>query len=396
VVSKSCTLKKQTGNALPRFISKIDLGPSREGSLNSEGLPNAGVDYYIDPETIKEIGAFGKPYIVSLSGLNLEDNMVMLGRTLASKGVSAIELNLACPNIPGKPVIAYDFDQIEQVLDRLTSHPLFGQKPLGIKLAPYFDKSHVQRVVSILCKYPGIKFITCVNSMGNALFVDADKECECIAPGFGGLGGSYVKQTALANVRMFTCELQAQGRAEVDVVGVGGVFTGRDAFELILCGATAVQVRVLAPLVFVFVLGLVLVLVLVLYSAVSRVLLLLLLLLLLALFFPLSLSLSLSFPLSLSLSLSLTLLSRIDFSLSLLLFYNACHPICTTGWNLSLDRGAQLLRSNNHGAGRAHARKGLFLHFRLPGETPGDRDMNNPNPHFDTHTYIYNVYSIAI
>jgi hypothetical protein len=86
--------------------------------------------------------------------------------------------------------------------------------------------------------------VTCINTIGNALFVDAENECEAIAPkmGLGGLGGGFVKHSALANVRMVSKCLLELGRADIDVVGVGGVSSGKDAFELILAGATAVQV----------------------------------------------------------------------------------------------------------------------------------------------------------
>jgi dihydroorotate dehydrogenase (fumarate) len=76
--------------------------------------------------------------------------------------------------------------------------------------------------------------------MGNALVIDADSEQPLIRPkgGFGGLSGPSVKYTALANVKKFRELL----RKDIDVIGVGGVRTGRDAFEMILCGAAAVQV----------------------------------------------------------------------------------------------------------------------------------------------------------
>jgi dihydroorotate dehydrogenase (fumarate) len=170
----------------------------------------------------------------------------MLRRVLKVPGVSAIELNLACPNIPGKPVIAYDFDQMDDVLRQVCALPEIasGAKPLGVKLAPYFDRPHVEKAVDIIIKHR-VRFVVSINTIGNALFVDADSECASISPkgGFGGLGGGYVKHTALANVRMLSTILADRGRsADVDVVGVGGVSTGTDAFELILCGARAVQV----------------------------------------------------------------------------------------------------------------------------------------------------------
>lgn len=169
----------------------------------------------------------------------------MLSRALRVDGISAIELNLACPNVPGKPVIAYDFEQMDDVLRQMTAHPDIrsGAKTLGVKLAPYFDRPHVERAVAIILQYP-VRYIVSINTIGNALFVDAETECASIAPkgGFGGLGGGFVKNTALANVRMLSTILAERGRSDVDVVGVGGVASGADAFELILCGAKAVQV----------------------------------------------------------------------------------------------------------------------------------------------------------
>ena len=244
VVSKSATLVKREGNEMPRFMKDIDLGPSSAGgSCNSEGLPNQGIDYYISDSITTTIGTAGKPYIVSISGLKLEDNLEMLGRIMRADGVAAIELNLACPNVPGKPVIAYDFDQMDNVLECICAHRDFDKKPVGVKLAPYFDMPHFTKVCQILAKYP-IAFVTCINAIGNALFVDIDTESACIAPkgGYGGLGGGYVKQTALANVKKISEGLADEGREDIDVIGVGGVSSGADAFEMILCGAKAVQV----------------------------------------------------------------------------------------------------------------------------------------------------------
>lgn len=160
-----------------------------------------------------------------------------------SDGIAAIELNLACPNIPGKPTISNDFDQMEQVLQAVTGMPQHGTIPMGIKIAPYFDMPFFERAATIIAKYP-IQFVVCVNSLGNALCVDAENECEAIAPrrGLGGLGGGFIKHTALANVRTLSELLTSQGRTDIDIVGVGGVHSGQDAFEMILCGARAVQV----------------------------------------------------------------------------------------------------------------------------------------------------------
>lgn len=241
VLAKSATLVKQDGNPLPRGIQEIDLGErSCPGSINSEGLPNAGIDYYLSKDCVEGVAlaAPGKPYLVSLSGLKLKDNLEMLARVGRTAGVHGIELNLACPNIPGKPTMAYDFDQMEAVLEEVFKQAPEGV-PLGVKLAPYFDFPHFQRAAEILNKFP-IAWVTCINTVGNALIVDATNEMAVIAPkgGFGGLAGGYIKWTALANVR----QLRKLLKPEIDIVGVGGVASGEDAFEMILCGACAVQI----------------------------------------------------------------------------------------------------------------------------------------------------------
>jgi dihydroorotate dehydrogenase (fumarate) len=185
-------------------------------------------------------GDNGKPYIVSLSGKSLADNLEMFGRACAKTGVAAVELNLACPNVIGHPIIAYDFDQMKTVLDKFLAHPSFGTKPLGIKLPPYFDMPHFEKAAAIINAAAGIRFVVSTNTVGNALVVDTHAEQPLIRPkgGFGGVAGGLVKYTALANVK----KMRELLRDDIDVVGAGGVCTGADAFELILCGAAAVQV----------------------------------------------------------------------------------------------------------------------------------------------------------
>ena len=110
-------------------------------------------------------------------------------------------------------------------------------KPLGIKLPPYFDIVHFDQAAAIFNKYP-LKFVNCVNSIGNGLYIEDDSVVIRPKNGFGGIGGEYIKPTALANVHAFYQRLNPQ----IQIIGTGGVLTGRDAFEHILCGASMVQV----------------------------------------------------------------------------------------------------------------------------------------------------------
>jgi dihydroorotate dehydrogenase (fumarate) len=85
-----------------------------------------------------------------------------------------------------------------------------------------------------------VDYLNLINSVGNGLVVDPKRETPVIKPkgGFGGLGGSLIKPVALANVRAFWKLLEGR----IPIIGTGGVVQGLDAFEHVLCGASAVQV----------------------------------------------------------------------------------------------------------------------------------------------------------
>ncbi|RHY73152.1 hypothetical protein DYB30_008259 [Aphanomyces astaci] len=237
VLAKSATVLEQTGNDLPRTWQSDAVA-----SLNSEGLPNKGIGYYLSDEAIAAAGA--KPYIVSLSGHNLADNLAMLKQASATKGVhvSAIELNLACPNVIGHPIIAYDFDQLATVLTAVQALMASSSTPLGVKLPPFFDGPHFEKAAAIINQFTCIQFATSINTVGNALVVDSVAEMPAIRPknGFGGLSGPAIKYTALANVK----KMRELLRPDIAVIGVrvGGIESGDDVFNMILCGAQAVQV----------------------------------------------------------------------------------------------------------------------------------------------------------
>lgn len=227
IVTKSCTIEPREGNPEPRYKA------APLGSINSMGLPNHG--FVATADYVQRLRAHtSKPIIASVAGLSPEDFPTLV-RAMQDCDADLIEVNLSCPNVPGKPQIAYDFDAMDTILSSIAS---LGAHPIGVKLPPYFDPVHFEAAARVLAKHP-VRFITCINSIGNALIIDPDTETAIIKPkgGFGGLGGAYVKPTGLANVRAFR---QLLGE-EIGIVGVGGISTGTDAFEYILAGADAVQ-----------------------------------------------------------------------------------------------------------------------------------------------------------
>ena len=226
-VTKTATLDPRAGNPEPRYRN-VPLG-----SINSMGLPNHGIDYYLDYLLDLQNREPSRTFFLSLVGMSPSETHTLL-RKVEESGFSGLtELNLSCPNVPGKPQIAYDFETTEKILGDAFA---YFSKPLGIKLPPYFDIVHFDQAAAIFNKFP-LKFVNCINSVGNGLYVE--DETVIIRPknGFGGIGGEYIKPTALANVHAFYQRLNPSIR----IIGTGGVLTGRDAFEHILCGASMVQ-----------------------------------------------------------------------------------------------------------------------------------------------------------
>lgn len=224
---KSCTIEPRAGNPEPRYAD-VPLG-----SINSMGLPNLGYKKYIEFAQI--LKKYNKPIIASVSGFSIEDYKTMVSAFQKSEA-DLIEVNLSCPNVIGKPQVGYDIEQSENILKQISN---LGDKPIGLKLPPYLDIIHRKQIAEIIKKY-NISFIVCINSVGNTLIIDGEKETPLIKPnnGMGGLGGDYIKPIALANVRTFY-ELLGD---KVAIIGAGGIKTGMDAFEFLLAGATAVQV----------------------------------------------------------------------------------------------------------------------------------------------------------
>lgn len=227
IVTKSMTLEPRSGNPEPRYVSF----PS--GSINSMGLPNLGYRAYAD--IIPELKRYGKPVVASVAGLR-EDDFVIIADTINASGPDLVEVNLSCPNIPGKPQIGYDMDASERLLKRVRR---VVTVPMGVKLPPYFDPAHHDAMAKVLTGI-GVDFLCLINSVGNGLVVDPESERVVIKPkgGFGGLGGTVIKPVALANVRAFWKLFEGR----MPIIGTGGVTTGMDVFEHLLCGASAVQV----------------------------------------------------------------------------------------------------------------------------------------------------------
>ena len=227
-VTKTATLEARAGNPEPRYRD-VPLG-----SINSMGLPNQGIDYYLDYLLSLQESQPERTFFLSMVGMSPDETHTLLKKVQNSGFKGITELNLSCPNVPGKPQIAYDFEATERILGEAFS---YFDKPLGIKLPPYFDIVHFDQAAEVFNRHP-LKFVNCVNSIGNGMYIEDESVVIRPKNGFGGIGGEYIKPTALANVHAFYQRLNPS----IQIIGTGGVYTGRDAFEHILCGASMVQI----------------------------------------------------------------------------------------------------------------------------------------------------------
>ena len=227
-VTKTATLEARAGNPEPRYRD-VPLG-----SINSMGLPNQGIDYYLDYLLSLQESQPERTFFLSLVGMSPDETHTLLKKVQNSGFKGITELNLSCPNVPGKPQIAYDFETTERILGEAFG---YFDKPLGIKLPPSFDIVHFDQAAEVFNRHP-LKFVNCVNSIGNGMYIEDESVVIRPKNGFGGIGGEYIKPTALANVHAFSQRLNPS----IQIIGTGGVYTGRDAFEHILCGASMVQI----------------------------------------------------------------------------------------------------------------------------------------------------------
>ncbi len=251
ICTKTATLKHRPGNPSPRYWEH----PDELFTINSMGLPNLGIEYYL--EFYKSLGikpiSSDKHRCVSLAVMSLEESVTMLEMvfnpvTEYYKYIDAIEWNLSCPNLVGKGILAYDFQGMATWLDTISPYiikhgSIYKQLEHGLKLPPYFEPYQFDIVAGIIAKYPFITFINTINSVPNGLEIDIETETTIIHPknGLGGLGGKIVQPVALANVNCFYRAFR-QMDLVIQIIGTGGVQSGEDIFKFVLAGADMVSV----------------------------------------------------------------------------------------------------------------------------------------------------------
>jgi len=209
-VTKTVTPLAREGNEPPR-IAETD-----HGMLNSIGLQNPGRKRFL-ADVLPQLRQLGLPLWVSVGGFSAED----YAATCAELADATIELNLSCPNVDEAPESAAE---IVAACRAATSLPLYA------KLSPALPDI---AEVALAVEAAGADGLSLVNTI-RGLALDEHMLRPRLARGIGGYSGPALKPIALATV--YTC----RRATSLPIVGMGGVWTGRDALELIAAGASAV------------------------------------------------------------------------------------------------------------------------------------------------------------
>ena len=221
---KGTTKDARFGNPTPR------IAECTAGMINAVGLQNPGVEKVISEELPKLKRCFHKPVMANVSGFSVEDYAYTCEKLDKEEQVGWLEVNISCPNVHGGGM-SFGTDpkaaaEVTAAVKKVTT------KPVILKLSP-----NVTDIVSIAkaCEDAGADGISLINTM-LGMRIDLNRRRPVIANKMGGFSGSAIFPIA---VRMV---YQVANAVKVPVVGMGGVSSAEDVLEMMMAGATAVEV----------------------------------------------------------------------------------------------------------------------------------------------------------
>ncbi len=221
---KGTTRDSRFGNPTPR------IAECTAGMINAVGLQNPGVEKVISEELPKLKKCFHKPVIANVSGFAVEDYAYTCEKLDSQEQIGWFEVNISCPNVHGggmsfgtSPEAAAE---VTKAVKKVTAKPVF------IKLSP-----NVTDIVSIAkaCEDAGADGISMINTL-LGMRIDLKTKKPIIANKSGGFSGHAIKPVALSMV------YKVYEAVKIPIIGMGGIATAEDVIEMMLAGATAVQV----------------------------------------------------------------------------------------------------------------------------------------------------------
>lgn len=221
---KGTTKDARFGNPTPR------IAECKSGLINAVGLQNPGVDKVISEELPKMREVFHKPVMANVSGFSVDDYAYTVEKLDSEDCIGWFEVNVSCPNVhDGGMSFGTDPKAAAEVTEAVRK---VTKKPIFIKLTP-----NVTDIVSIAkaCEAAGADGISMINTMlGMRISLKTKKPI--IANKMGGFSGSAIMPVALRMV------YQVYEAVKIPIIGMGGLSSAEDVIEMMLAGATAVQV----------------------------------------------------------------------------------------------------------------------------------------------------------
>ncbi|MFK7821842.1 MAG: dihydroorotate dehydrogenase [Planctomycetaceae bacterium] len=222
IVPKTVTPNARPGNAPPRTIE------TRSGLLNSIGLDNDGIDYFVETH-VPYLSSLGTSLIANIAAKTIDQFRDMAGKLEQAGSVAAIELNISCPNVTG----GVDFGtNPELTAEVVTAVRESCDLPVIAKLTP--NVTSVPAIAQAVAG-AGADAVTCVNTF-QGIAIDWRKRKPVLGGICGGLSGPAIKPLALRVV------YQVAQATDIPIIGVGGIECIDDVMEFIIAGASAVQI----------------------------------------------------------------------------------------------------------------------------------------------------------
>lgn len=221
---KGTTVDERFGNPTPR------IAECEGGMLNSVGLQNPGLKAVCENELPKLAKIFRKPVIANISGFSIDEYVKCAKAMDQQENVGIIEVNISCPNIHGGGM-SFGVSP-ESAAEVTKAVKAAATKPVYIKLSP-----NVTDIASIAsaCEEAGADGISLINTL-LAMRIDIKTRKPVLANKMGGMSGRAVFPVALRMV------YQVYEAVKIPIIGMGGVSSAEDVIEMMLAGATAVQV----------------------------------------------------------------------------------------------------------------------------------------------------------
>jgi dihydroorotate dehydrogenase (NAD+) catalytic subunit len=200
--------------------------------LNSIGLQGPGIDIFLEND-IPWLVEQNVKTIVSIAGETVDEYGVLARRLRSVAGISAVEVNISCPNVENRgQVFACHPDSAVAVIESVRRN-IGGELPIVAKLSP--DVTDIVEIASAVIK-AGVDGLALINTL-LGMVIDTNSMKPKLAGKTGGLSGPAIRPVAVRAIYQVH-----QAFPQTPIVGMGGVSTGRDAFELILAGACAVSI----------------------------------------------------------------------------------------------------------------------------------------------------------